>query len=298
MNIQWYPGHMTRAKRAMEADVKAVDLIIELVDARAPMATRNPDIIALGQGKERMIVMNKADLAEELVSAAWVRAFRAEGTECFLMDARSRKNLKQLLNLIEAACAAKRERDRRRGILSRPVRAMVAGIPNVGKSTLINTIAGRSSAKTGNRPGVTKGNQWIRLNRSVELLDTPGILWPKFEDQRIGEMIAFLGSVNEMLAEPTALATELIRFLRARDRADGLYARYELKEGFSAAEILLRIAEKRGCLLSGGVPDCDKAAGIVMAEYRAGMLGRISLEVPEEIQKKTSENISGEVPEK
>lgn len=285
---------MTKAKRSMEADVKAVDLIIELVDARAPMATRNPDIIALGRGKERIIVMNKADLAEDSVSAAWVQWFRAEGAECFLMDARSRKNLKQLLSLIEAACAAKREKDRKRGILNRPVRAMVAGIPNVGKSTLINTIAGRSSAKTGNKPGVTKGNQWIRLNRSVELLDTPGILWPKFEDQRIGEMIAFLGSVNEMLVEPTELATELIRFLQANGKADGFQARYELEKGCSAAEALLRIAEKRGCLLSGGVPDCDKAAGIVMTEYRAGMLGRISLEVPEDIPGKITENMPEE----
>lgn len=283
MNIQWYPGHMTKARRAMEADVRAVDMIIELVDARAPMATRNPDIGALGRGKERIIVMNKADLAEDKVTAAWSAAFRREGVECFMMDARSRKNLKKLFALIERACAAKRERDRKRGILNRPVRAMVAGIPNVGKSTLINTIAGKSSAKTGNRPGVTRGNQWIRLNQSVELLDTPGILWPKFEDQNVGAMIAFLGSINEMIVEPTELAAEFIRFLRGRDKAEGLYRRYELcDETVTESGLIAAIAIKRGCLLAGGEPDYAKASGIIMNEYRAGLLGRISLEEPED----------------
>ncbi len=283
MNIQWYPGHMTKAKRAMQEDVKAVDLIIEIVDARAPLATRNPDIEALGKGKFRIIVMNKADLAEEAASRDWEKWFTSRGFGCFLMDARSRKNLKGLMNLIEKACAEKRERDRKRGILNRPVRAMVAGIPNVGKSTLINTIAGKSTAKTGNKPGVTKGNQWIRLNKSVELLDTPGILWPKFEDQRIGEIIAFLGSLNEMIVEPTELASELIRTLRREHCAGGLYERFGCGDDDAAPDILKMIAEKRGCLLGGGAPDYDKAAGILMNEFRAGMLGRISLEkAPEE----------------
>lgn len=278
MNIQWYPGHMTKARRDMQEDVKAVDLIIELTDARAPLATRNPDIEKLGAGKARIILMNKADLAEEAVSFDWVRFFKQKGYDCFFMDARNKNNLKRLLSLIESVCAAKRERDRKRGILNRPVRAMVAGIPNVGKSTLINTIAGRTTAKTGNKPGVTKGNQWIRLNKSVELLDTPGILWPKFEDPEIGLLIAFIGSVNEMIVDERELALELIRFLR-KDHGELLDMRYGC-EGLSGADTLKRIAEKRGALLSGGLPDYDKAAGILLTEFRSGILGRISLQKP------------------
>ena len=282
MNIQWYPGHMTKAKRAMQEDVKAVDLIIEIVDARAPMATRNPDIESLGQGKSRMIVMNKADLADEESSAAWSRWFQSKGYTCFLMDARSRKNLKQLMAAIDKACSEKRERDRKRGILNRPVRAMVAGIPNVGKSTLINTIAGKSTAKTGNKPGVTRGNQWIRLNKSVELLDTPGILWPKFEDPKVGECIAFLGSISEMITIPEELATELIRTLKERNSFSGLEERFGLEGELTPSGILECIAVKRGCLGPGGEPNTEKAAGILMNEFRAGMLGRITLEdVPE-----------------
>ena len=282
MNIQWYPGHMTKAKRAMQEDVKAVDLIIEIVDARAPMATRNPDIESLGQGKSRMIVMNKADLADEEASAAWARWFQSKGYTCFLMDARSRKNLKQLMASIDKACSEKRERDRKRGILNRPVRAMVAGIPNVGKSTLINTIAGKSTAKTGNKPGVTRGNQWIRLNKSVELLDTPGILWPKFEDPKVGECIAFLGSISEMITIPEELATELIRTLKERNSCSGLMERFGLEGELTPSGILDCIAVKRGCLGPGGKPNTEKAAGILMNEFRAGLLGRITLEdVPE-----------------
>ena len=278
MNIQWYPGHMTKAKRAMQEDVKAVDLIIEIVDARAPLSTRNPDIENLGRGKGRMIVMNKADLADEAMSEAWIRWFEKQGFTCFLMDARSRKNLKLLLKKIEQACAEKRERDRKRGILNRPVRAMVAGIPNVGKSTLINTIAGRSTAKTGNRPGVTRGNQWIRLNKSVELLDTPGILWPKFEDPQVGERIAFLGSVSDLITVPEELASELVRTLRSLGAEKGLEERFGLPEGASPEEILETVAKARGCLGPGGTPDTEKAAGILMNEFRAGTLGRITLE--------------------
>ena len=280
MNIQWYPGHMTRAKRSMQEDVRAVDLIIEIVDARAPLATRNPDIEALGKGKFRIILLNKADLAEDPVSFEWVRYFKAQGYDCFFMDGRSKKNLKRLMVLIERVCAEKRERDKKRGILNRPLRAMVAGIPNVGKSTLINTIAGKSTAKTGNKPGVTKGNQWIRLNKSVELLDTPGILWPKFEDPRTGEIIAFLGSVNEMIVDPVELAVTFIGFLRETGKTEGLYERCECTDEMTPAEILESFAVRRGCLQAGGAPDTEKAAAILMNEYRSGRFGQISLETP------------------
>lgn len=281
MNIQWYPGHMTKARREMEADVRIVDMVIELLDARAPMASGNPEIRRLGQGKERVIVLNKADLADALTTAAWTRAFQTEGAHCIAMDARGSGNRKLLMRTIEAAAAAKRERDRKRGILNRPVRAMVAGIPNVGKSTLINMLSGRSSAKTGNKPGVTRGNQWIRFQQSIELLDTPGILWPKFEDPAIGEKIAFLGSVNEMIVDKTELAVTLLSFLASKGKLEGAKERYQLTGAETAAEMLTEIARIRGCLMAGGEPDTEKAAGIVINEFRSGALGRISLEAPE-----------------
>ena len=298
MNIQWYPGHMTRAKRSMQEDVRAVDLIIEIVDARAPLATRNPHIEALGKGKFRIILLNKADLAEDPVSFDWVRYFKAQGYDCFFMDGRSKKNLKRLMVLIERVCAEKRERDKKRGILNRPLRAMVAGIPNVGKSTLINTIAGKSTAKTGNKPGVTKGNQWIRLNKSVELLDTPGILWPKFEDPRTGEVIAFLGSVNEMIVDPVELAVTFIGFLRETGKTEGLYERCECTDEMTPGEILESFAVRRGCLQAGGAPDLEKAAAILMNEYRSGRFGQISLEVPPAAEKASESTRTDENTEK
>ena len=281
MNIQWYPGHMTKARREMEADVRIVDMVIELLDARAPMASGNPEIRRLGQGKERVIVLNKSDLADAATTAAWIRSFQSEGAHCIAMDARGSGNRKLLLRTIEAAAAAKRERDKKRGILNRPVRAMVAGIPNVGKSTLINMLSGRSSAKTGNKPGVTRGNQWIRFQQSIELLDTPGILWPKFEDPAIGEKIAFLGSINEMIVDKTELAVTLLAFLRSKGKLEGAKERYQLTGTETAAEMLTEIARLRGCLMAGGEPDTEKAAGIVINEFRSGALGRISLEAPE-----------------
>ena len=276
MNIQWYPGHMTKARREMEADVRIVDMVIELLDARAPMASGNPEIRRLGQGKERVIVLNKSDLADAATTAAWIHSFQAEGAHCIAMDARGSGNRKLLLRTIEAAAAAKRERDKKRGILNRPVRAMVAGIPNVGKSTLINMLSGRSSAKTGNKPGVTRGNQWIRFQQSIELLDTPGILWPKFEDPAIGEKIAFLGSINEMIVDKTELAVTLLAFLRSKGKLEGAKERYQLTGTETAAEMLTEIARLRGCLMAGGEPDTEKAAGIVINEFRSGALGHFA----------------------
>jgi len=183
MKVQWYPGHMTKAKRAMQEDIRLVDLIIELVDARAPLSSRNPDIDELGNGKARLILLNKADLAFEAANEAWSRYFKSKGLFVMKLDARNRGSMKAIIPYIMEACHEKLERDQRRGIQNRPIRAMVAGIPNVGKSTFINSLAGKAAAKTGNKPGVTKGNQWIRLNKQVELLDTPGILWPRFDDE-------------------------------------------------------------------------------------------------------------------
>ena len=281
MNIQWYPGHMTKAKRAMKEDVKLVDLVIELVDARAPLASRNPDIDSLAAGKGRVILLNKADLASEKANAAWITYFESQGFQVMKIDARAKATLKQLNALIQEACKEKIERDRRRGILNRPVRAMVVGIPNVGKSTFINSFAGKAAAKTGNKPGVTKGNQWIRLNKQVELLDTPGILWPKFEDQRVGLLLAFLGSINDEILEKDELASELADYLR--NITPGLLKeRYGIEEdGKKPYELLDEIAAARACLTKGGVNDLSKAARLLLDEFRGGKLGRITLEMPE-----------------
>ena len=282
MNIQWYPGHMTKAKRAMKEDVKLVDLVIELVDARAPLASLNPDIDSLAAGKGRVILLNKADLASEKANAAWISYFEGQGFQVMKIDARAKATLKQLNALIQEACKEKIERDRRRGILNRPVRAMVVGIPNVGKSTFINSFAGKAAAKTGNKPGVTKGNQWIRLNKQVELLDTPGILWPKFEDQKVGLLLAFLGSINDEILEKDELASELAGYLK--EITPGLLKeRYGIEEeGKKPHELLDEIATVRACLTKGGVNDLTKAARLLLDEFRGGKLGRITLEMPAE----------------
>ena len=215
VNIQWYPGHMTKAKRAMKEDMKLIDLVIELVDARVPLASRNPDLDELGKGKARVVLLNKADLADQRMNEAWTRYFQEQGFLVLKVNARSGSGLKQLNGVVQEACREKLERDRKRGILNRPVRAMVVGIPNVGKSTFINSFAGKACTKTGNKPGVTKGNQWIRLNRTLELLDTPGILWPKFEDQQAGLLLALIGSINDEILNREELAMELVRLLQS-----------------------------------------------------------------------------------
>lgn len=296
MNIQWYPGHMTKAKRAMKEDIKLIDLIIELVDARVPLASRNPDIDELGKGKARLILLNKSDLASEKQNEAWTAWFKKKGFFVVKVNARSGAGLKQINGVVQEACKEKIERDRRRGILNRPVRAMVVGIPNVGKSTFINSFAGKACTKTGNKPGVTKGNQWIRLNKTLELLDTPGIFWPRFEDQRVGLLLAFIGSINDEILNKDELTMELIRFLETY-YPQILPQRYlpdEDKEVSSGSrtelEWLSQIAKVRGCLLKGGEPDYGKAAAIVIDDFRSGRLGRITLEFPPEEMEESCEN--------
>ena len=214
MNFQWYPGHMTKAKRQMQEDIKLIDLVIELVDARIPLSSRNPDIDELGKNKARLILLNKSDLSDERKNETWASYFKAKGFYVVKLDARRRNSMKEIQNVILEACKEKIERDRRRGIKNRPVRAMVVGIPNVGKSTFINTFAGKACAKTGNKPGVTKGKQWIRLNKDVELLDTPGILWPKFDDQMVGLRLALIGSIKDEILNIDELSLELISYLK------------------------------------------------------------------------------------
>ncbi len=277
MNVQWYPGHMTKAKRQMQEDVKLIDLIIELVDARVPLSSRNPDIDEIGKNKARLILLNKADLADEHQNEAWKSYFQNKGFFVVKVDSRNGSGMKAIQNVIQEACKEKTERDRKRGIKNRPIRAMVAGIPNVGKSTFINTFAGKACAKTGNKPGVTKGKQWIRLNKNVELLDTPGILWPKFEDQEVGKRLAFIGSVKDDILNMEELALELISYL-CKKYPGVLEKRYGILEEGEPVEILSAIAKVRGCLRKGEELDYTKATGILFEEFRSGKIGRITLE--------------------
>lgn len=280
MNVQWYPGHMTKAKRAMQEDIKLIDLVMELVDARIPLSSRNPDIDEMGKQKARLILLNKSDLASEHYNIAWEAYFQEKGYHVVKINAKSGTGVKAIQNVIQEACKEKIERDRKRGILNRPVRAMVVGIPNVGKSTFINTFAGKACTKTGNKPGVTKGKQWIRLNKNVELLDTPGILWPKFEDPAVGIRLALIGSIRDEILNITEMACELIAILK--EHYTGILAkRYEgIDETEEAAEILYGIAKSRSCLLKGGEYDRNKAAFLLLDEFRNGKLGRITLEFP------------------
>ncbi|MDD6573277.1 MAG: ribosome biogenesis GTPase YlqF [Thermoflexaceae bacterium] len=280
MQYQWYPGHMTKAKRMMQEDIKLIDLVIELVDARIPLSSRNPDIDQLGQNKFRMIILNKADLVSEKSNAAWSEYFKSKGYFVVQLDARNRSGMKQVNAVIEKACQEKFERDRKRGILNRPVRAMVVGIPNVGKSTFINSFAGKACTKTGNKPGVTKGKQWIRLNKNVELLDTPGILWPKFDDQQVGLRLALIGSMNDEVLNIHELSMELIGYVKVH-YPGMLKERYGIEEEGTADEILTSIAEARKCIKKGNELDYDKAASLVLDEFRSGTLGKITLELPE-----------------
>lgn len=282
MNYQWYPGHMTKAKRQMQEDIKLIDLIIELVDARIPVSSRNPDIDELGKNKARLILLNKSDLADERRNTEWMEYFEGKGFHAVKVNSRSGAGLKSIQGIVQEACKEKIERDRRRGILNRPVRAMVVGIPNVGKSTFINSYAGRACAKTGNKPGVTKGKQWIRLNKGLELLDTPGILWPKFEDQTVGLNLAFIGSINDEIIDKTELAAELADFLMTHYR-EMLEARYQLVPGekYEPYQVLEQIARVRSCLLKGNELDLKKAANLFLDDFRSGKLGRITLEFPD-----------------
>lgn len=277
MNVQWYPGHMTKAKRQMQEDIKLIDLIIELVDARVPLSSRNPDIDEIGKNKARLILLNKADLADEAQNEAWKAYFQEKGFYVVKVDSRNGAGMKVVQNVIQEACKEKTERDRKRGIKNRPIRAMVARIPNVGKSTFINTFAGKACAKTGNKPGVTKGKQWIRLNKNVELLDTPGILWPKFEDQEVGKRLAFIGSVKDEILNMEELALELISYL-CQNYPGALAKRYNITEEGQPVELLGEIARVRGCLKKGEELDYTKATGILFEEFRSGKIGRITLE--------------------
>ena len=280
-SFNWYPGHMTKAKRMMQEDIKFNDIVIELIDARIPMSSRNPDIDDLAKNKYRLILLNKSDLADERVTVKWVEFFEKQGIKVIKLDSRQRSGMKSVNNAILEVCKEKIERDRKRGIINRPVRAMIVGIPNVGKSTFINSFAGKACAKTGNKPGVTKGKQWIRLNKTVELLDTPGILWPKFDNEKIANDLAFIGSINDQILNLTELSLKFIESVK-NDYAGIFTSSYDTEEKDDGVTMLGDIAIARGCLKKGGEPDYDKAATLIFDDFRSGKLGKISIEKPED----------------
>lgn len=282
MNYQWYPGHMTKAKRMMQENIGLIDLVIELVDARIPLSSRNPDIDELGKNKARMILLNKSDLADPAGNKAWMEYFVECGFHVLEVNAKTGQGLKAIQGKVREACKEKLERDRRRGIKNRPVRAIVVGIPNVGKSTFINSFAGKACTKTGNKPGVTKGKQWIRLNKELELLDTPGILWPKFESEEVGKKLAFIGSMNDEILQMTELAMELADYLMKYYRSV-MTERYQLEQGreYEPVQLLEHICETRKCYKKGQEPDYEKAASLLIEDFRSGRIGRITLELPD-----------------
>lgn len=281
MNIQWYPGHMTKAVRMMQEDIKLIDIVIELVDARVPLSSKNPDIDQLAANKFRLILLNKSDLADDSCTKKWEAYYQAKGFAVMKINARSGGGMKAITSVIQETCKEKIERDRKRGILNRPLRAMIVGIPNVGKSTFINSYAGKACTKTGNKPGVTKGKQWIRLNKHVELLDTPGILWPKFEDQQVGIHLACIGSIKDDILNTQELACELIKRL-VQGYPTVLENNYGINENQESYQILQEIAKNRHCITKGEALDLDKAAAMILENFRNGKLGRITLELPEQ----------------
>ena len=285
MNYQWYPGHMTKAKRMMQENIGLIDLVIELVDARVPLSSRNPDIDELGKNKSRLILLNKSDLADPEANRRWVAYFKERGFHVLEVNAKTGQGLRAIPPKVQEACKEKIERDRKRGIKNRPVRAIVVGIPNVGKSTFINSFAGKACAKTGNKPGVTKGKQWIRLNKELELLDTPGILWPKFESEEVGKKLAMIGSMNDDILQMTELASELLAYLLEYYRQP-LLARYQIDgEGeVTPTKMLALICENRKCYKKGQEPDFEKAAAFLVDDFRNGRIGRITLEMCEQGQ--------------
>lgn len=283
MHFQWYPGHMTKAKRMMQENIKLIDLVIELVDARIPVSSRNPEIDEIGKNKARLILLNKADLAGDRWNDAWAEYFKGKGYSVLKVNSKKGGGIKSIQGVIQEACKEKIERDRKRGILNRPVRAMVVGIPNVGKSTFINALAGKACTKTGNKPGVTKGKQWIRLNKNVELLDTPGILWPKFEDQTVGLRLAFIGSIKDEILNTEELAMELIGFLK-EFYPGTLEEKYQIEEAEDCFLCLQKVAESRHCLVKGSELDTEKAARLLLDDFRNGRLGKITLEFPHDYE--------------
>lgn len=282
MNIQWYPGHMTKTRRQIEADLKQVDAVCEIVDARIPISSRNPDIDSICGNKPRIIILNRMDLADPESTARWAEYYRGLGWAAVPTDCKSRKGINAFTPAVRQVLKEKIQRDQARG-MKRSLRVMVVGIPNVGKSTLINQISGRKGAKAENRPGVTRGKQWVTVEGGLLLLDTPGILWPKFDDPEVGMMLAYTGAVKEGILDIEELACHLMELLWER-YPKAIQDRYgiDAEPGTPGYELLQLTGKKRGYLLSGGVIDTERMAKVLLDEYRAGKLGRMTLELPED----------------
>ncbi|GAA4871436.1 ribosome biogenesis GTPase YlqF [Paenibacillus vulneris] len=290
MTIQWFPGHMTRARRQIQDKLKLIDVVIELLDARIPISSRNPMIDEILQNKPRLVLLNKHDLADPEATASWVAYFAEQGLEALPVDAANGNQMKEIMARSKQLLSVKIEAQLRKGIKPRAIRALIVGIPNVGKSTLINRLAGRKIAATGDKPGVTKGQQWIKVGTEMELLDTPGILWPKFEDQQVGIRLAATGAIKEEILNTVDIAFYTVRYLVTHYGA-GLQERFGIEklpddpsDTDAIVEVMEAIGRKRGALMSGGRVDLEKASLTILRELRAGKLGRISLETPDDYQ--------------
>ncbi|MBS4536070.1 ribosome biogenesis GTPase YlqF [Clostridium sp. D2Q-14] len=283
MNINWFPGHMKKTRELLQKNLKLVDIVYELIDSRIPLSSRNPEIDKIVQNKPRIVIMNKSDLSNSNINKEWVEYFSKLGVNTVLVDAIKNKGVSQIISETNNLVKEKKEKLLSRGIKNKPIRAMIVGIPNVGKSTLINSLAGRKSAKTGDRPGVTKGKQWIKLKGNIELLDTPGILWPKFEEQEVALNLAFTGAIKDEIMDIETLALKLIEKLMVL-ASNSIEKRYDVMiEGKTSLQVMDDIGIRRGCILRKKEIDYARVANIVLDEFRDGTIGDISLETPKKI---------------
>lgn len=277
-NIQWFPGHMTKTRRKIQEILPIIDAVAEIVDARVPISSRNPDLLDIIKDKPLMILLNKCDMADPKETAKWIEYYRSVGVSAVPIDCKTGKGIGNFKEMVKATLADKLEAYRNKGMVGKPLRVMVVGIPNVGKSTFINSIAGKGRVKVENRPGVTRGNQWVTIDRQLELLDTPGVLWPKFEDQTVGERLAFTGAVKDAVLDIELLAVRLIENLK-ESYPELLAQRYKLLQlDAEPYDILCEIGKKRGMMIRGGETDTERAANMLLEEYRNCKIGRISLE--------------------
>lgn len=284
MNIQWYPGHMTKTRRQIEADLKQVDAVCEIVDARIPISSRNPDIDAICAGKPRIIVLNRMDLADSEATKKWLRYFRDRGMASVATDCKTKRGISEFQPAVRSVLKEKIARNEAKG-MNRPLRVMIVGIPNVGKSTLINQISGRKGAKAENRPGVTRGKQWVTVDAGLLLLDTPGILWPKFEDPNVGMMLAYTGAVKEEIIDNEELACRLAE-LMWKYYPQTLQDRYgiDISQEMPGYQLIEEMGRKRGYLLARGEIHTERMSKVLLDEYRSGKLGRFTLEMPEDVK--------------
>lgn len=283
-NIQWFPGHMTKTKRQIQASLKLVDAVAEILDARIPLSSKNPDLQKLIQNKPKVVLLNKCDMANQTATSRWIDYYASQGITAIAVDCKSGKGLNKFAPAVNNVLSERRERLKAKGMVNPMLRIMIVGIPNVGKSSFINRVAKQNRAKVEDRPGVTRGNQWYSIAKNIEMLDTPGVLWPKFDDKIVGERLAFTGAVKDQILDMELLAVRLLDFLRSLKPAD-FFARFKLEdidlEAIDSYELLNVIGKKRGMLISGGEIDTERAAIMLLDEFRSGKLGRITLEMPE-----------------